>query len=133
MSAFVFNIAKGALIEKFRDGASNGIVVLLETAQSDASLKDHDTLAAILAANTEVADGSYARKTGLTGTITIDDTNDRAEVSFADQTFAALSGNDPVKVIVCYEESASDSGRVPLTAHDISIVSDGSSITLRFP
>lgn len=134
MAAIVFNVAKGANVEKIRDSGSALLVLLLSTAESDALLKDYDTVAAILAGgNVEVSDASYARKTGVTGTITVDDTNDRIDVSIPDQTFAALSGPDPVKVIVAYQDSASDAGRVPLTAHDISVVSDGSNITLRFP
>lgn len=134
MAAIVFNVAKGALVEKVRDGSANLIVLLLSTAEADATLRDYDTLAALLAgANTEVVHASYSRKTGITGTINVDDTNDLVDVSLPDQTWTALSGPDPVKVIVAYEESASDAGRIPLTAHDLSIVSDGSSLTLRFP
>lgn len=134
MAAFVFNIAKGAAVEKFRDGASNAIVLLLSAAEADSTLKDHDTLASLLTgSNVEVSDVTYARKTGITGTVVVDDTNDRVEISLPDQTFNALAGPDPIKVIVAYQEGGSDSGRIPLSCHDISFVSDGSDFTVRFP
>jgi hypothetical protein len=56
-------------------------MLLLKTAEADATLKDRDDVAAILANGSTEADfTNYARKTGLTGTITVDDTNDRVDV-----------------------------------------------------
>jgi len=129
MADGVFNIAKGAVAEKFRDGSGNGIMLLLTVAQADATLVDHDTLTALLGANTEASDASYGRKTSLTGTITVDDTNDRTDLDIPDQTWTALAGAAIVKLIVAYEESASDSGRIPLTHHDFSVTPDSSDVT----
>lgn len=131
MANGVFNIAKGAFVEKFRDGAANGILLLLKVAQADSTLIDHDDLAALLGANTEANFTNYARKTGLTGSITVDDTNDRVDVDAADQTFSSAGGgvnNTLVKAIFAYQESASDAGRVPLTHHDFAVTTDGSDL-----
>lgn len=133
MADFVFNIAKGAAAEKFRDGAANGIVMLLSTAEADATMKDYDTIAALLAGTpVEVVDGSYARKTGLTGTITVDDTNDRVDIDIPDQTWTGLTGPDPVDLVVAYEEAAADATRIPLTNHDFAVTTDGSDVTAQF-
>lgn len=133
MADFVFNIAKGAFVEKFRDGASNGGVLLLIAADTDAAMRDTDTVADLLAtAANEATDGSYARKTGLTGTITVDDTNDRVDVDLPDQTWTALAGAAITDAVVFYQESAADSGRVPLTLHDFVITPDGSDVILQF-
>ena len=130
MADFVFNIAKGAVAEKVRDGAANLLMLLLSTAEADASMKDYDTVAALLAGTpVEVSDASYARKTGITGTVTVDDVNDRVDVDCPDQTWTALAGPDPVDLIIAYEESAADSGRIPLTCHDFAVTSDGSDVT----
>ena len=132
MADGVFNIAKGAVAEKFRDGAANGIILLLTTGETETALVDYDTVAALLAgAPAEASDGSYARKTGLTGTVTVDDTNDRVDVDIPDQTWTALAGAAIVKAIVAYEESAADSGRIPLTHHDFAVTPDGSDVTLQ--
>ena len=93
MADFVFNIAKGAFVEKFRDSGAAGGILLLKVADTDDAMRDTDHLTALLAtAADEATDASYARKTGLTGTITVDDTNNRVDVDMADQTWTALAG-----------------------------------------
>lgn len=131
-----FNIAKGAFVEKFRDGAANGLVLLLKANEAEASLVDRDELAAVLAnGNTEADFTDYARKTGLTGTITVDDSNDRVDVDLPDQTWTGAGGavnNTLTKLIVAYQESAADSGRIPLTHHDFAATTDDSDLTAQF-
>jgi hypothetical protein len=135
MADFVFNISMGAVAEKIRDSAANVGIMLLKTAEADDTLNNHDTLAAILAgSNTEADFTNYARKTGLTGTITVDDTNNRVDVDLPDQTWTAAGGaanNTIVKAIIFYQESAADSGRIPLTSHDFAVTTDGSDLTLQ--
>lgn len=134
MADFVFNIAKGAAAEKFRDGATNGIVLLVTAMEADATAKDRTDLADFFveAGNTEKSDGGYARKTGLTGTITVDNTNDRVDVDIPDQTWTSLSGTAVTDLIVAYEEAAADANRIPLTAHDFAVTPDGSDVTAQF-
>ncbi len=137
MSDGVFNIAKGAVAEKFRDGGGNGIVMALKANESEATLVDRDTVALMLAegGTTEADFTNYARKTSLTGSITVDDTNDRVDVDLADQTWSSAGGasnNTLTKIVVAYEESAADSGRIPLTHHDFAFTTDGSDLTVEF-
>src|SRR5258708_39472664 len=111
MADGVFNIAKGSFVEKFRDAAANGIIMLLKTVESFDALVDRTTLTDVLAGNTEANFTNYARKTGLTGTITIDNTNNRVDVDIPDQTWSAAGGavnNTTAKVVVPYQESAAD-------------------------
>lgn len=132
MADGVFNIAKGAIAEKFRDGAANGLILLLKTNETVSSMIDRTTVADLLTGNTEANFTNYARKTGLTGTITVDNTNDRVDVDIPDQTWAAAGGatnNTLTKLIVAYQESAADSGRIPLTHHDFVLTTDTSDIT----
>lgn len=130
MADLVFNIAKGAVAEKFRDGAANGLMLLLIAADTDDTMRDTDTVAALLGTSAdEATDGSYARKTGLTGTITVDDTNNRVDVDIPDQTWTALAGAAITDLVIAYQESAADSGRIPLTLHDFAITPDGSDVT----
>lgn len=133
MTDGVFNIAKGAVAEKVRDGASNLIVMLLKVNETEATFRDRDTLADMLGGGSTEADfTSYARKTGVTGTITVDDTNDRVDVDIPDQTWAPAGGalnNTLTKLVVAYQESAADSGRIPLTHHDFAVTTDGSDLT----
>lgn len=134
MSDFVFNIAKGAVAEKIRDSGSACGMLLLKAAEADDTLKDYDALDTLLGAagNTEADFTNYARKTGLTGTITVDDVNNRVDVDIPDQTWTSAGGasnNTLTDLIVYYQESAADSGRIPLTNHDFAATTDGSDLT----
>ena len=114
--------------------AANLGMILLRANETEADLIDHDNLSVLIGAagNTEADFTNYARKTGLTGTITVDDTNNRVDIDVPDQTWASAGGaanNTLTKLVVYYENSASDAGRVPLTHHDFAITTDGSDVT----
>jgi hypothetical protein len=141
MADFIFNVAKGKVAEYAARVTANDptnsalIVVAINTSATDATLRDLDTLAAIEAdANTaEVTNTNYARKTITTVTVTVDDTNDRVDVDFADQTWTAVaSGTAWTDLIVCYDAdttAGTDSNIIPLTQHDFAVTPDGSDIT----
>ena len=90
-----------------------------------------DGIILILPGTDEADFTNYARKTGLTGTITVDNTNDRVDVDLPDQTFTAAGGasnNTLTKAIVAYEETAADTGRIPLSHHDFATTTDGNDL-----
>lgn len=141
----MFNISKGRVIEYYSRVDSNDpansalIVVVLATSglDSDAVLKDIDTLSAILAGSSnEVTNTNYARKT-LTdadlGALAVDDTNDRFDADIPDQTWTAVGAGDGwSKLLVCYDNDTTggtDANIVPLTAHDFVVTPNGSDIT----
>lgn len=146
MADFVFNIAKGKVAEYAARVNANDptnsalIIVAIKSAgvESDATLRDYDTLDAILAAaNDEATNSGYARKTldqagGIT--VTVDDTNDRVDVDIPDQTWTAVqtTGGAWAKLFVCYDNDTTggnDTNIVPLTSHDFAVTPDGSDIT----
>ena len=145
MADFVFNVAKGRANElhdrvNSNDPANSAlIVVLLKVAAADATLKDQDTLAAILAGGSTEADfTNYARKTitdaGI-GASAVDDANDRREADLTDDpTWVAAGGasnNTLAKLLVCYDgdtTAGDDSDIVPLTAHDFVVSTNGGDI-----
>jgi hypothetical protein len=130
MADFLFNIAKGAFVEKVRDASTAIGMLLLIAADTDDAMRDTDTVAALLAtAANEATDGSYARKTGITGTITVDDTNNRVDVDCPDQTWTALAGAEILDLVTFIEEAAADATRIPLSLHDFPITPDGSDVT----
>lgn len=135
MADIVFNIAKGAFAEMVRDDATKLGVVLIKTAESDAAMKDRATLAAVVANSTEADFTNYARKTGITGTVTVDNTNDRVDVDLPDQSWASAGGatnNTLAKLIIYYENAAADSTRIPLVALDFVTTTDGTELEARF-
>ncbi len=143
MADFVFNIAKGRVAELFERVAQNDpanaalVVVAVVSTETDATLRDLDTLAAVLAnANTaEVTNTNYARKV-LTDSdlsaIAPDDANDRMDLDFADQTWSAVGAGDSwTDLLICYDSDTTggtDANIIPLTQHDFSITPDGSDI-----
>jgi hypothetical protein len=141
---FVFNIALGRVAELANRVDQNDptnsafIIAVIDTSATDATLKDLDTLALVLAdANTaEVTNTNYARKT-LTDTdiaaLSPDDTNDRMEIDFADQTFSSIAAGDSwTDLLVCYDGdtgAGTDANIIPMTQHDFAVTPDGSDIT----
>ena len=132
MSDFIFNIAKGAAAEMVRDSASNLLVLLTKVDEAAAAQKDHDTVALLLAGTTDECDATdYVRKTGITGTVTVDDTNDRVDLDMPDQTWTGLGGatnNSLVGLIVAYENAAADTTRVPIAHLDFVVTTDDTDV-----
>jgi len=134
MSDGVFNISKGAFVEKIRDATTDVLVLLLKLNEAEATLIDRTTVALMLAegGTTEADFTNYAREYNLSGaSITVDNTNDRVDVDIDDITWSSAGGatnNDIKKLILAFEESAADSGRIPMTHHDFVTTTDGNDI-----
>lgn len=145
MANFIYNISKGRVAELAGRVNANdptnsvfGVAILATSGiESDATLIDMDTLAAVVAgATNEVTNSGYARKTlDQTGgiTVTVDDTNDRVDVDIPDQTWTGVAAGDGWNDFVTYYDSDStggaDSAIVPMTQHDFVVTPDGSDIT----
>lgn len=146
MADFVFNIAKGRVVEyynrvKSNDGANSALIIVVIDANgdTDATMKDRDDLSALLGGTAnEVTNTNYARKT-LTDSdlsaLSVDDTNDRFDIDIPDQTWSAVAaGTAWTDVLVCYDPDTTggtDSAIIPLTCHDFAVTPDGSDIVLQ--
>jgi len=131
MTDFIFNIAKGSAAEKARNDATKFGVLLLKTVESDALMKDRATVADVVANSTEANFTNYARKVSLTATLTVDYTNDRADIDLADQTWISAGGglnNTLVKAVVFHDPDDNDATAVPISGLDFSGVTDGSNL-----
>lgn len=145
MANQVFNIALGRVAELYNrvdtnDPANSAliVVVLSQTGiETDAVLKDKDTLADVLAGTTdEVTNTGYARKV-LTDTDIVafapDDVNDRVDLDTPDLTWTGVAaGSNWSDLLFCYDSdttSGTDTNIVPLTMHDFVLTPDGSDIT----
>ena len=145
MADFVYNIAKGRVAELANrvnaDDPTNSVFIILAlgSADTDAVLKDLDTIAAIEsnASSAEQTGGTYARKSlnqASSITVTTDDTNDRVDVDCPDQTWTALTvtSGSITDLIFGYDSDSTagtDANIVPLTQHDFAITPDGSDVT----
>lgn len=146
MADVQFNIAKGRTAElynrvKIGDPAASALLLVVlaaEGIETDAVLKDMDTLADILAgATNEVTNDGYARKVLTAADLNVlapDDVNDRMDLDLPDQTYASVqAGTNWAKVLVCYRPNTGspDSQIIPMTAHDFPITPDGTNIVVQ--
>ena len=145
MADQVFNIAKGRVAEFYvridaNDPANSAFIILiLATAgiEADATLRDGDTVTALVAGTTnEVTNGGYARKTLTDADLVAfspDDTNDRVDLDIPDQTWTAIAAGDGWNDLVMAYDSdttgGTDANVVPCTMHDFVLTPDGSDIT----
>lgn len=138
MADFVFNFAKGKVAYYATLPAASDalIVVPLETTglEADATLKDYDDLASLLA-GTSNEQTTMGRKTLASVTVTPDDTNERIDVDAADVTWTGATGNAISKLLICYDGdtgAGTDANIIPLVALDCALTPDGSDFTAQF-
>lgn len=147
MANQTFNIGLGRTAELYNRVDSNDpansalVIVVLATSgiETDAVLKDKETLAAVVAgATSEVTNTNYARKVLTDSDIVAfaaDHTNNRVDLDFPDQTWTAVASGDGWNdAIVCYDSDTTggtDTNIVPLTMHDFVVTPDGNDITLQ--
>jgi hypothetical protein len=142
MANFVFNIAKGRVVELYHRVDNNDptnsalVVVAINTSAADATLKDLDTLALVLAnaGTSEVTNAGYARKVldGLDAYAAVDDMNDYVDVSLSNQTWTSVAaGTGWTDLLICYDPDTTggtDANIIPLTCNDFVVTPDGSDI-----
>lgn len=154
MAQFTFNVSLGREVEFYARVDGNDptnsaliLVVLANTAlEGDATLKDYDTLAAVLAgASNEVTNTNYARKTLTDADLaayTVDDTFNSITLQLPTQTFTTiLAGDSWRKLLICYDSdttAGTDANIIPVTGHDLlisgtAVVPNGSNILVSFP
>ena len=135
ISDLIFNVAKGRIAAYASLPATNDalIIVVLESAGlvSDATMRDYDTLADILAGATN-EQTTMGRKTAASVTVTVDDTNDRVDIDMADPTWTAATGSAVGALVVCYDPDTTggaDADLIPLSKHDFVVTPNGGDIT----
>jgi hypothetical protein len=145
MSDFIFNVALGRVAEFYNRVQTNDptnsalVIVAINTTATDATLKDLDTLAAVIAdANTvEAANTGYARIVRADADLAAlspDDANDRMDLDMADLEFGAITADDVnwTDLLICYDSDTTggtDTNIIPLACYDFAITIDGSAVT----
>jgi hypothetical protein len=143
MADLTFNVAKGRVAELYNrvdsnDPANSAIIIVPidAGATTDATLRDLDTLSAVLGVVTERSSNGWARKTltdSALAAMTVDDVNDRMPVAIPAQTWSAVTAGAVTDLVICYDPdttSGTDANIVPLTLHDFPITPDGSDVTV---
>jgi len=135
MADGVFNISLGRVVEKIADNNTKLFIMLMKANEAETTLIDRTDIADMLleVGNTEADFTNYTRKTGLTGTITVDNTNDKVDCDLPDQTWVSAGGatnNTLTKAIIGYEDAAADNTRIPLTHHDFVTTTGGTDLSI---
>lgn len=145
MADFVFNKGLGRVVELANrvlnnDPANSALILVPINAGgvSDATLRDLDTLSAVLATAADECSGSgWNRKTitdssgGLTVTET--DGSDKTEVDITDPVWTSVSSaTAATDLLVCYDSDTTggdDTNIVPLVCLDMAVTPNGGDIT----
>lgn len=146
MGNFVFNISKGRAAELYNRVDLNdpaaavlSIMVLATSGvESDATLIDMDTYAAVVAgATNEVTNSGYAKKLLSDADIVAfapTDGSDWVTLDIPDQTWTGVAAGDGWNdAVIGYDYAGSSvmANIVPMTQHDFVVTPDGSDITLQ--
>ena len=111
-------------------------VLLLVTAEADEALRDHEDLAALLAASSVEASTmtSYARLALANETKTVNNGANQVDFDADDAAFGVLGNgaNETTTDVISFLEGASDALREPISVHDAVFTSDGSSVTIQW-
>lgn len=144
MADFVYNIAKGRVVELYNrvdtNDPANSVLVIMacNTTATDATLKDLADLGSVIAdVNTaEVTNTGYARKVLSDVDLAAwapDLTNDWVDLIIPNQTWTAVAaGTAWSDLVISYDSDSTtgtDANIVPLTQHDFVVTPDGSDIT----
>lgn len=134
MADFVYNIALGRRGDDW--GTATIRALLLKTKEADDALRDQDTVAGVVGGSNAEADATgYGRITDITPSApSVDDTNNRTDFDAADLSFGALGNgtNNSIVGVETYKFVTDDSGSTPITHHDLSFTTDGSSVTVQW-
>lgn len=135
MADLVFNVAKGRVAHYAALTGTNDalVAVPLEASGivSDATMKDYDTLDAILA-GTSNEQATMGRKTLASVAVAINDTDDRVEIDCANITWTAATGNAVGALVICYDPDTTvgtDVDLIPLVKLDFIYTPSGVDVT----
>lgn len=144
------NVAKGRFIQWYENIETNNpansafIIVLATGAATDATLRDYQTLSALLgdAGVTEATFTNYGRKTLTDADLAPfpgpDNANDRYDVTLPDQTWAQAGGtvdNTLTRLYVCYDPdttSGTDANIITGGFNDFAVTTNGGDLTADF-
>jgi hypothetical protein len=133
MAETVYNAAKAGLMDGSIDLDTDDIRCLLLTGSVTID-PDHADVAAVVAANTEASDGSYARQALTSETVTQNDTDNRGEFDAATIDFGSLDNETPTAALI-FKFVTNDAGSTPISIHDTGFgtAANGAGYTITTP
>lgn len=146
LADFPFNIALGRAVQLYANVDTNSpaasvlTLLVINTSATDATLRDLDTVALVLADGdtAEVTNTNYARidlSDSDLATFSPDDANDRTDLDIPDQSWTGVASGDAwTDAVISYEPdggSPADANKIPISLHDFAVTPDGSDINLQ--
>lgn len=133
MAETVYNVAKTNLMNGTLDLDTHDIRCALLVGAVTIN-PDHATVQAVIAANTEASDASYARVALTTEAVTQDDVNDRADFDADDISFGALDNETPTAALI-FRFVTNDTDSIPISIHDTNFgaAANGAGYTVTTP
>lgn len=134
MAETVYNRYKSALADGAEDWPNGDYRSLLLTGALTINDAD-DTIADLLANNTEASDASYARQALGSKTNTEDDTNSRANLDAATIDFGALDNETPTAIVIYRHVDGTDANDLLVSIHDTNFgdAANGAGYTVEWP
>ena len=127
MAALIANIAKGKFAYYSTLPAANDalIWVLFSGSETDANVRDTDTLTTMIAlAVDEATFTGYSRQTATGVVVTVDDTNDRVDVDAADPSWSPTTAQALTRIGLFYDPDTTggtDGDLIPLFVDDFAL------------
>ena len=128
--SFVYNTAKQMSVDWSADTIKAFIMKTTSTVDAD-----HDFVSDVLSGNVEADFTNYVRLTLASKTVTVDDTNDRADLGAADWSITDAGGtlDNSFDRVIVFKEVTNDTDSIPLACVDYSYTTDGRSIVIEWP
>jgi hypothetical protein len=127
MAALIFNAAKGKFAQWATHPLTNDalIWVLMTGAETDANVRDAATLTALIAlAVDEATFTGYSRQTATSVTVTVDNVNDRVDVTAANPSWSPTTAQALTRICLVYDNdttSGTDTNIIPVFIDDFAL------------
>lgn len=127
MAALIPNIAKGAFAYYATlPAASDAVIwVLFSGSETDANIRDTDTLTSLIAlAVNEATFTGYSRQTATGVTVTVDDSGDKVDVDANDPSWSPTSAEALTRIAAVYDGdtgAGTDANIIPLFVDDFAL------------
>lgn len=135
MPAQILNIVKGRFVHHATLPLANDAIVwvLFSGTETDANILDTDTLTTLIAlAVDEATFTGYSRQTATGTVVTVDDTNNRADVTSANPSWSPTSAQALTRIAACYDDDTTvgtDANILPLFVDDFALTTPTSGTT----
>ena len=135
MAETIFNSAKKDLADGTLDWGTSDVRSLLLTGSVTIDPDDVSISDLLAAPNTEASDASYGRVTLAGEAVTVDNTNDRADLEASTLDYGSLDNETPTALVIYRHVDGTNGNDALISIHDTGFgdPSNGAGYTIAFP